>query len=433
MRTAASNRTLAYLVSQYPKVSHSFIRREIIELEKQGWQIFRLSIRGWDLELPDPEDVLERARTTFVLREGPLSLAMAVASQMLRSPRRFFSTAALALRMTRRSDRPFIYHFFYLAEACWIAPQLKKRGIAHVHAHFSANDAEVAMLVSGLADISYSITFHGPDEFDKMKWPSLTEKIKRAAFVVAISSYARAQILRMLDYHAWGKVNVVHCGVDAKFADLDAVVPSETNRLVCVGRLCDQKGQLFLVRAIARFVKERPKFELVLVGDGEHRAAIDQLIAENDLGGFVTVAGWAPASRVKDEILRARALILPSFAEGLPVVLIEAMALGRPVLSTYIAGIPELVVHGKTGWLFPAGSESDMLDAIRDCLDTPRQRLQEMGELGRVRALARHNVTKEAGKLATLFESVLDGRGQSTPIKELNALPGSVGNAAGIQ
>jgi colanic acid/amylovoran biosynthesis glycosyltransferase len=402
MRPAGATRQLAYLVSQYPKVSHSFIRREILALEEHGWEIFRLSIRGWDSELPDPEDILERQRTTFVLREGLLRLGVSVITQLFRSPRRFFLAGTLAVRMMRRSDRPFVWHLFYLAEACWIAHQIKERCIAHLHAHFGFNDVEVAMLVSALTDISYSVTIHGSGEFGKPL------AIKRAAFVVAVSSFTRAQIFLMLDYRHWGKVSVVRCGIDAKFAYHGAVVPSEAHRLVCVGRLCKEKGQLLLVQAITAIVEEGRKFELVLVGDGEHRGAIEQLIAKNNLGRCVTVTGWVSGSRVKDEILHARALILPSFAEGLPVVLIEAMALGRPVLSTYIAGIPELVIHGKTGWLFPAGSEEDMLDAIRDCLDAPKETLKAMGELGRARVLERHDVARETKKLTSLFESVLN-------------------------
>jgi colanic acid/amylovoran biosynthesis glycosyltransferase len=401
-------RKVAYLVSQYPKVSHSFIRREILALETQGWQIFRLSIRGWDLPLVDPDDILERTKTTFVLKGGVPSLATAIISQFLSRPRKFFAAAVLAVRMMRWSDRPFIWHLFYLAEACWIVPQLKRRGITHVHAHFGANDAEVAMLVSKLAGITYSMTVHGPDEFDRARSIHLAEKIGRAVFVVAVCSFGRAQIFRIIDHHHWHKIKVVRCGVDTAFADLsDAPGPSETNRLVCIGRLCPQKGQLLLVEAIAQIVRERPDFHLVLVGDGEHRAVIEQLIAENNLANFVTITGWAAARRVRDEILAARAVILPSFAEGLPVVLVEAMALERPVLSTYVAGIPELVIDGKTGWLFPAGSEEEMLDAIRACLDTPKEALKTMGKLGRARALERHSVSHEVEKLGSLFESVL--------------------------
>jgi colanic acid/amylovoran biosynthesis glycosyltransferase len=408
MNSVVSRRQVAYLVSQYPKISHGFIRREILALEKQGWQIFRLAIRGWDLELADPADISERSKTTFVLKEGALSLAMATAAQMFRSPRRFLDAAMLAMRMMRRSDRPFIWHLFYLAEACWIAPRLRRLGIVHVHAHFSANEAEVAMLVSVLEPISYSMAIHGQDEFAETH--NLREKIRRAAFVVAVSSFARAQIFRIIDPNDWDKIKVVHSGIDASFADIAGVVPSTTNRLVCVGRLSEEKGQFFLVKAVSALLKEGRRFELVLVGDGEHRAGIERLITENNLADFVRVAGWASVSQVKHEILGARALILPSFSEGLPVVLVEAMSLGRPVLSTYIAGIPELVLDGKTGWLFPAGSEEDMLNAIRACLDASPQTLKAMGELARVRALERHNIARETAKLANLFDAVLRGR-----------------------
>jgi colanic acid/amylovoran biosynthesis glycosyltransferase len=156
--------------------------------------------------------------------------------------------------------------------------------------------------------------------------------------------------------------------------------------------------------------KEKREFELVLVGDGEHREAIERLIDEHNLVGKVKVTGWASAHRVKEEILGARALILPSFAEGLPVVLMEAMILGRPVLSTYIAGIPELVIHGKTGWLFPAGSKEDMLFAIRSCLDASKESLMEMAGYARARALERHNQEQQAEKLSQLLKPVVQRR-----------------------
>lgn len=414
MQPETPARKLAYIVSQYPKVSHSFIRREILALEKRGWQIFRLSTSGWNLELADPEDILERDKTTYILKEGPFKLAIAILLQAFRSPRRFFSAFILACRMMRKSDRPFIWHLFYFAEACWVAPRIGERGITHIHAHFAGNNAELAMLVGELANVGYSVTVHGPDEFDRTRWRTLSEKLGRATFVVAISSFTRAQILRMLNDREWDKVKVIHCGLDASsFIGLDAIAPSEAKRLVCVGRLGDQKGQLFLVKAIDALVKEGRKFELVLVGDGEHRAAIERLISEKNLAEFVQVTGWASGSRVKEEILRARALILPSFAEGLPVVIMEAMALGRPVLSTYVAGIPELVVDGQTGWLFPAGSEKDMLNAIRLCLDTPKEVLRKMGELARSRVAERHDVAKEVESLAELFEKALSQVPQS--------------------
>jgi colanic acid/amylovoran biosynthesis glycosyltransferase len=405
MHFQKSARKLAYLVSQYPKVSHSFIRREILALEQEGWQIFRLSIRGWDLALAEDEDISERTKTTFVLRSGALALAMAMARQVVCAPRRFFAAASLAVRMMRLSDRPFVWHFFYLAEACWIVPQLTKRNITHMHAHFGVNDAEVAMLANELSGISYSFTVHGWEEFGA----HLAEKVRRATFVVTVCSFGRSQIFRVSDQQCWNKIKVVHCGIDPTFADLEAVEPSDTNKLVCVGRLCAQKGQLLLVKSISVLIKEGRNLELVFVGDGEDRAILEQLIAENDLKSFVKITGWANARRVRDEIISARALILPSFSEGLPTVIVEAMVLGRPVLSTYIAGIPELVINGKTGWLFPAGSEKDMSAAIRSCLDTSEEALLAMGVLARARALQRHDLAFQVKRLTTLFEAALQG------------------------
>jgi glycosyltransferase involved in cell wall biosynthesis len=405
-----SNCKLAYLINQYPKVSHSFIRREIIALERRGWQILRLAIRGWDAELVDPEDVAELAKTTFVLKEGAPSLMKAVLGQVVRSPRRFFAALLLSVRMMRWSDRPFVWHLIYLAEACWITPQIKRNGITHMHAHFGTNSAEVAMLVSELADVTYSFTVHGPEEFDKARSLHLAEKARRAVFVVTVCSFGRGQLYRILDQKYWDKVKVVHCGIDRAFADLAAVMPSDSNRLVCVGRLCEQKGQILLVRAAATLAREGRKFELVLVGDGEHRDAIERLIAANNLGNCVTITGWASAARVKDEILNARALILPSLAEGLPIVLMEAMILGRPVLSTYVAGIPELVVDGGTGWLFPAGSEKALLDTVRACLDSSEETLKAMGDAARARALQRHNIDDQAKMLSGLFASIVQQR-----------------------
>jgi len=404
-RTSA--RKLAYLVSQYPKVSHSFIRREILALERRGWEIERISIRGWDAELVDPADLSELDKTSFVLRGGMPALAIAVLSQMLGAPHRFFSTLTLALRMMRASDRPALWHLIYLAEACWIAPRLTRQGISHLHAHFGTNPAEVAMLAGALADISYSLTIHGPEEFDRAPSIHLGEKIRRAEFVVAISSYCRSQLYRAVEQRHWPKIKVVHCGIDTAFSAIDVVAPSESPRLVCVGRLCGEKGQLLLILAARILAKEGRKFTLVLVGDGELRPTIERLVDEFGLAGHVKMIGWASAERVKQEILAARALVLPSFAEGLPIVLIEAMILGRPVLTTYVAGIPELVVDGRTGWLFPAGSEEELVRAMRACLETRGDTLKVMGDLARVRALERHGIEEQADSLTGLFEAAI--------------------------
>ncbi|WP_245306126.1 glycosyltransferase [Bradyrhizobium sp. LTSP849] len=398
---------VAYLINEYPKVSHSFIRREILALERLGWEVHRFALRGWDAELPDVDDRAELERTVHVVNKGGLSIAWAVLVMMFAAPGGFWRSLVTALALTRRSDRPFILHAIYLAEACWLARELARLQLSHLHAHFGTNPTDVALLINCLTGISYSFTVHGPEEFDRIVGINLKTKVERAKFVVAISSFGRGQLMRLIHPSGWSKIKVVHCGVDERFL-IDSVQANGANKLVCVGRLCEQKGQALLVSAAAQLVGRDASFELVLVGDGENRPIVEQLIRGHQLQGKVRITGWSDGETVRREILDARAFVLPSFAEGLAVVLMEAMALGRPVLTTYIAGNPELVVHEENGWLFPAGSEDELADAMHRCLNAPLSVLQAMGERGARAVAEQHNVQTEAGKLSALFAHALE-------------------------
>lgn len=399
--------TLAYFVNQYPKVSHSFIRREILALERQGFEVVRIALRGWGGPLPDEEDQRERDRTRYVLRHGIWSLLPPLLITLLRRPLRLLAAFSLAMRMSRDSDRPLPYHLIYVVEACRIALWLADSGAAHLHAHFGTNSAEIAMLTHLLGGPPYSFTVHGPDEF--MRPMGLEEKIHRAAFVVAISDFGRSQLFMRSRHTDWPWVRVVHCGLEKAFYEGAAVAPPEAPRLVCVGRLCEAKGQLLLLDAAARLAARGIAFELVLAGDGPMRGELEALVRQHRLSRQVRITGWISSAEVRREILAARAMVLPSFAEGLPVVIMEAMALRRPVLSTYVAGIPELVRPGETGWLFPAGSVDSLAEAMQDCLARTTAELQAMGEAAYARVLARHSIDVEAAKLAALFGESLSG------------------------
>lgn len=394
---------IAYFINQYPKVSHSFIRREILALERHGFEVQRIALRGWDGELADAEDLRERDLTRYVLQGGVAVLLLALLKVLLTNPGRFLTALFLAIRMGRHADRPWPYHLIYLAEACRMLPWLREHGAAHVHAHFGTNSAEVVMLAHALGGPPFSFTVHGPEEFDKPQFIHLGEKIRRAAFVVAISSYGRSQLFRWVEHSQWHKVKIVHCGLEAAFHAVAPVPVPAAPRLVCVGRLCEQKGQLLLIEAAHRLAGKGIGFELVLAGDGEIRAEVEALIAQHGLADRVRITGWISSEQVREEMLAARGLALPSFAEGLPVVIMEAMALRRPVLTTYVAGIPELVRPGENGWLFPAGSVEELTAALEDFLAQPDEVLQRMGEAAWQRVLARHDIDTEAAKLAALF------------------------------
>jgi colanic acid/amylovoran biosynthesis glycosyltransferase len=396
---------IAYFVNQYPKVSHSFIRREILALERQGFEVLRIALRGWDAELVDTEDVREREHTRYVLRAGMAGLALAVLKVLFTQPFRFFVALKLALRMGMRADRPLPFHLIYLAEACSLIPWLKEYGANHVHAHFGTNSAEIVMLAHALGGPVYSFTVHGPEEFDKPQFLGIGEKVRHSAFVVAISSYGRSQLYRWVEHAYWFKVNVVHCGLEKAFHDVNPIPLTTLPRLVCVGRLMEAKGQLLLIEAVHRLDQKGIRIELVLAGDGEMRTELETLITKYGLTGQIRITGWISSIQVREEILAARGLVLPSFAEGLPVVIMEAMALRRPVLTTYVAGIPELVRPGLDGWLFPAGSIEALMAAMEDFLATSDDELKQMGDAAYMRVIERHSIDTEAEKLAKLFRA----------------------------
>ena len=395
---------VAYLVNHYPKVSHTFVRREILALERAGVTVLRYAMRGWDAVPPDPEDAREQTLTRYLVRGGLIPLLASTVRTAAAHPGRFWSALVQAMSLSRRSDRGVAYHFVYLFEACCLLRWLQAARADHVHAHFGTNGATVALLVRNLGGPPYSFTVHGPEEFDRPEAIGLAAKIAAARFVVAISSYGRSQLYRWSALADWAKVHVVHCGLERGFHAAGGPATEPSARLVCVGRLCEQKGQLLLIDAASRLAARGIAFELVLAGDGEMRAEIEAAIRDRGLASRVRVTGWVSSAAVRDEMLAARALVLPSFAEGLPVVIMEAMSLGRPVVSTFVAGIPELV-RADNGWLVPAGDVEALADAMEACLATTAERLAEMGRRAKERVLARHDIDVSAARLSALFRS----------------------------
>jgi colanic acid/amylovoran biosynthesis glycosyltransferase len=397
---------VAYFTNQYPKVSHSFIRREILALERQGVEVSRLALRGWGDPLVDPDDISERDKTHYLLRRGLGALLPATLRQLLHSPASFLRAAGAALRLSRMSDRPAPYHLVYLAEACELVQWCREHQVEHLHVHFGTNPTEVALLARLIGGPAFSFTVHGPDEFDRPLGLHLREKMEAASHVVAISSYGRSQLYRWVGHGHWPKIQVVHCGLESSFLGEAPAGPfPTTNRLVCVGRLCEQKGQLLLLDAVRRLRDRGVDLHLVLAGDGEMRDELEAFIRTHQLQPQVSITGWISSDRVKEELSAAKVMVLASFAEGLPVVIMEAMALGRPVLTTSIAGIPELVRQGVDGWLVPAGDVDALANTMAHALATPDAELQSMGLSARTRVIERHSIDTEAAKLRHLFSA----------------------------
>jgi len=394
---------VAYIVNQYPKVSHSFIRREILAIERRGIAVQRIAMRGWDADIVDPADRREMELTQHVLRQGVWPLIRSTLLMFIKAPVKFVLTFLLAGSMAEASDRSTSRHWIYFAEACVVALWVEESGATHLHAHFGTNSTDVAMLASKLTGLPYSFTAHGSQEVDRPLAIGLQEKIERSSFVAAVCSFGRSQLYRWVGHDHWSKINVVHCGLDELFRVAPPSASNDSSTIVCVGRLSSEKGQFLLLDALRSVLDQGHECQLVLAGDGELRKPIEERIAELDLGAHVRITGWISGEQVRAEILRARALVLASFTEGLPVVIMEAMAMSRPVIATYVGGIPELVLDGETGWLVPAGDVQRLADALRRSLAATSDELARMGQLGRARVLERHDVDDAAAQLAKLF------------------------------
>ena len=403
---------ISYLVNQYPKVSHSFIRREILGLEDQGFKVQRIALRGWLDSVVDPIDKAEKNKTTYILQSGKGALLLLALSELFLNFRGIFKALLMAKKVSRMSERRFPYHFIYLLEAIKLKSICEQQNSQHLHCHFGTNSAEVAMLCKMIGGPSYSFTVHGPEEFDKPLSLHLKEKVALASFVAAISSYGRSQLYRWADYDDWHKIKIVHCGLDDYFFQSPERLnyqPEEdvTTSLLCIGRLCEQKGQLLLIKALRKVVDAGFKVHLTLAGDGEMRSEIEQLVSELDLSSSIAITGWISSAEVKSLLNDTDAMILASFAEGLPVAIMEAMAQQIPVISTYIAGIPELVKHKETGWLCQAGDIDALAATIIDFINTSPEQTKAIVEAGFSSVYQQHNIRTETAKLAKYFEQVI--------------------------
>lgn len=394
---------IAYLTNQYPHVRHTFIRREIVALERLGVPIERFSIRDSGAEAVDPADHAEYAKTRALLSAGKFAHLASFIGYALSRPIRLARAVGRALRFGRRSDRGVLRHLVYLAEACLLRQWLTAAGVTHLHVHFATNPAAVALFCRLLGGPPYSITIHGPEEWDRPEALSLKEKYESAAFVVAVSDFGRCQVYRWTALDYWPNVHVVRCGVDEVFLKADPDPVPDTNRLVIVAGLVEQKGHLLLIQALAKVLAAGGDFHMVFVGDGHLRPVLEAEVRRLGLTERIEFAGWQSNAQVREQLRTARALVMPSFAENLPVAMMESLGTGRPVLGTYIAGVPELLENGVNGWVVPAGNVDATANAVLRILRTPASELTRMGLAGAEMICARHDAAKEAAKLRDLF------------------------------
>ncbi|WP_265501149.1 glycosyltransferase family 4 protein [Paracoccus beibuensis] len=392
---------IAYLVGEYPAVSHTFILREVAALRAQGLDILTCSIRRTGSEHHrGPAERAEAAATFNVLdvakRPGQMIAAQVRA---LRRPGLYLSTLRQAWRMRGPGWRAALYQLFYFLEAAVLARYLQDRQVTHLHNHFAQASCTVALLAARLAHIPFSFTLHGPADFTDPKLWRLDEKIRAARFVACISHYCRSQAMLASPHAQWSKLHILHCGVEPDRYD---AAPARGQGLLFVGRLAAAKGVPLLIDAMAAIRNRCPGAHLTLIGDGPDRTRLEEQVRARNLQDAVSFLGYRSQDEVTEALSLAALFVLPSFAEGVPVVLMEAMASGRAVVATRITGIPELVEDGVSGRIVPPGDGAALADAVCAILADPDQAAR-MGAAGRRKVRAEFDIATEAARLAALF------------------------------
>jgi len=395
----------AYLLSRYPAVSHTFFLQEVEGLKRSGAVIETASIN-----LPDREwsalTAVEREaaeKTFYIKAQRPPEILGKLISILFLRPGVFLRGLKAALRMEPGHIPHTCYALFYLAEAILLGDWMRRRELTHLHVHFSGPVASVGLIASVAWKFPYSMTVHGPDEFFDQTGMALAQKIQGARFVICISDYCRSQLMRLLPPEAWKKLHVVRLGIAPALAeDPYRELAAAPINILCTGRLVSAKGQAILLMAMAELVRRNLPIHLRLIGDGPDRKALERLVDEKGLRHHVTFMGAQNHDTVLAALRDADLFVLPSFAEGVPVALMEAMAIGVPCISTFVAGIPELIRHERDGLLVPAGSVEELTAAMDRLIHNPDERNKFRGS-ARARVLEHYNLPKNLELLAATF------------------------------
>lgn len=396
---------IAYCTGEYPRASDTFVLREIMALRRLGVEVLTHSVRATDASHHVGEEQKAEHATTFHIQKAaknPAKLIGAHLSLLRGNAKRWVRAMALARRTCPPGLKEALWQVFYFLEAGVLAARLKEKGVVHLHNHFANSSCTVAMLASEMTGIPFSFTLHGPAIFfEPMKW-RIDEKIARASFVACISHYCRAQGMIFADPAHWEKMKIVHCGVEPeRYGHRDRSKPGK--RLIFVGRLASIKGVSVLLDAFAKTREAHPDGHLTVVGDGPLRADLEARAKALGLADSVTFTGYLSTEEVAAQLDAADIFVLPSFSEGVPVVLMEAMAARMPVIGPKVAGVEELVEDGVSGFAVPPGDVETLGTRIVELLANSSSKRAKMGVSGRAKIETDFDVYKESQKLVALL------------------------------
>lgn len=399
---------LAYLISRYPAVRHTFILREISRLRELGFRIETVSVNSAE---HSPEgftgaELCEVARTFYVKERAlPMILCDHVACGV-RWPMRYLGGLLLAFRLADADLRAIVFHCLYFAEAVVVGEWLRRNHLDHLHVHFANASATVALLVRRIYGTPYSITVHGSDEFYDATFYRLRQKVEGATFISCISNFTRSQLMKVCPPRQWDKLILCPLGVDPELLKPGTKTERQTLTILCTAGLVMQKGQAMLLAAVAQLKARGWQLRLSLAGDGPDRHNLEKTVARLNIASDVTFHGSTRQDRIRELLDRADIFVLASFAEGVPVCLMEAMSMELPCISTYIAGIPELIQSGEDGLLVPASNDLILADTIERLLKDPELR-SRLGRAARRKVIEQYNLRRNVEVLAATFDTLL--------------------------
>jgi colanic acid/amylovoran biosynthesis glycosyltransferase len=399
---------IAYLTGQYPRATDTFIQREVAGLRELGVEVDTFSIRRTgDEHMVGSEQKLERDRTFYILPPNPINLLLSHISLLITAPNRYLQAVKLAWTTSQPGLQGALYQFFYFLEAGILTTQIQQRQIVHLHNHIAEASGTVAMLAAQMGGFTYSFTLHGPYIFFRPYQWRLDEKIKRALFVCCISHYARSQGMIFAPADKWERMHIIHCGIDP--ALFDAVSHREPGkRLLFVGRLAPPKGLPILLESLSVLTQKHPDILLTVVGDDPDRKKLEQMTDRLGLSKNVNYVGYKSQGEVRDYLQHTDVFVLPSFAEGVPVVLMEAMASGVPVVATQVGGVSELVDSGVNGYLVPPSDVAALTEHIEKLLNDHKLRAA-FCIAGRAKVERDFNIRDEVSRLHCLMTRALAG------------------------
>lgn len=400
---------IAYITGEYPRATDTFVQRDISELRNHGADVFTFSVRKTgDEHMVGEEQIAARKSTFYIIANAnPLSLLLAHASLFLASPVRYLQALGLAWSIREKGFQGALYQLFYFAEAGILARQVQRQQIQHLHNHFAYASCNVTMLAAELSGRSFSFSIQGPSVFFESKRWRLDVKMRKALFVRCISHFCRSQCMIFAPPEKWNRLHIIHCGVRPEL--FETVSHSQPgHRLLYVGRLAAVKGLPVLFESLAMLKASNPDVMLTVVGDGSERADLQQMVVNLGIDKNVDFVGYKSQAEVRQYMQQTDVFVLPSFAEGLPIVLMEALAAGVPAVSTQIAGHSDLIENGVNGYLVPPGDSASMAARVRMLLDDQALRAQ-LGAAGREKIEQDFNINHEVSLLYRVIGSALKG------------------------